>query len=135
MSDQDSNSKQTGHTPPPHLKLPVWYQEESDVYTHHIRDQNKGMIVCSFGQDSSGEAEEKARYFVGAVNSHATLAEENAQLRKALELIAAQVELVPFAKRNTTEDIVFGRAKAALKLKLARRFKLFGSPDMGESTR
>lgn len=85
-------SEQTGHTPPPHLKLPVWYQEESDVYTHHIRDQNKGMIVCSFGQDSSGEAEEKARYFVGAVNSHATLAEENARLRKALLEISSYDE-------------------------------------------
>lgn len=44
-----------------------FYQEDSDVYTHIVRPEDKpGAIICHLGQDTSGEYEANARLISAA---------------------------------------------------------------------
>lgn len=46
---------------------PWFYQEKSDAYTHIVRpEDNPGMIVYQYGQDSRGVQEANARYMAAA---------------------------------------------------------------------
>ncbi len=53
-----------------HTKLPWFYQEKSDVYTHIIRaGSDPNGIVCSCSQTSDGVSEADGRYIVRACNA------------------------------------------------------------------
>jgi hypothetical protein len=58
----ETNDRQAGHT-----EGLLHYQEESDAYTHIIRDEQE-RYVAGFSQHSNGRAEADARRFVACWN-------------------------------------------------------------------
>lgn len=68
-----------------HTELPWHYQEDSDTYTHIIRDPSGSRIVAQFRQDTSGLPEANAAFIVKACNNHYTLLEALKDLMPVLQ--------------------------------------------------
>jgi hypothetical protein len=123
-----------GITPTPaKMKLPLRYQEESDAYTHIIRDRDNGHVV-QFPQDSKGESESQARHFVEAVNSHASLVSRVTELEKALRELISRVKLSSLPKSSeehvnlcsktcACNSCILARAESVLEAKRAMEGK------------
>ena len=56
-----------------HTELPWHYQNDSDAYTHIIRDKSGSRIIAHFKQDASGLQEANAAFIVKACNEHEKL--------------------------------------------------------------
>ena len=96
----------SGHTP--------WrYQEESDVYTHIIREA-PGRFILQLRQDTSGQTETLARSIVRDHNCHDDLVAALVDCRRLIEHMAeyvGQMALPDYALFNEAPI----KADAALK--------------------
>lgn len=109
MSDQDSNPKQTGRMP----RCPKC-GSDSVTFGFNFDWGGTGVYVSCFGKCNGARTPVRT---IADFMQFSTLAEENAQLRKALGEAETMIERIDFSNRTLAECGILELAKAALEQK------------------